>query len=1039
MVSQAQSLVNRILVGILILMLVLAGTAAAVTAAPQSGAGEISGVVFFDRNGNGMRDAGENGIAGVVVELRDAATNGQALRRQATTDAGGVYRFTNVPAGTYMVVRPEDALYVNTTAGQQLITLDAGKGKSSDMRAPADGDVRRPVDAQPRAAADFGASPALTLVGTYFDDRNGDGVQGLGERGIPGVQVRLYDDPKGLRRVDAAATELGSAVTDAQGHWIIRNVKPGKRVVLLRTPDGAHERQMPVTLEASEVSATVALDEAANASASPCDDPNRPAYQAGEAIVGFRAGIAFERAAALLSEHGASIKQAIADDTYLVTAAEEKMATLLSALASRPEVRYAERNGIACAGLTPTDPDYSNPYLVYAPQLLNAPAAWDVTTGTVTVTVAVVDSGVSLSHPEFAGRILPGYDFVNGDSDPSDDNGHGTHVAGIIAAAMNNGLGTTGLAPNVAILPVKVLSAAKSGTWANVAQGIRYAADNGARVINLSLGGTTPSTAVLDAIRYAQSKGALVVAAAGNNGSSAPFYPAYYEEVVAVSATDEHDEYWSISNYGSWVDVAAPGSSIWSTYWTATNPNGFGFMSGTSMAAPHVSALAALIWSVNGSLSPAQVRDIIQSTAVDKGAAGFDPYYGWGRIDVGAAVRRAAAGGTGSSPTATPTTAPTATPTTAPTATPQPTATPTTAPTATPQPTATPTTAPTATPTTAPTATPTTAPTATPASYVQRVNSGGPTYTDGQGWSWAADKAFATGSWGYVGGSAKSSTMAVAGTTDDFLFQKYREGMSEYRFTVPNGTYQVELSFVEFAANKAGERVMRITLEGATVENALDVYATVGKGTLLQRSYTVTVSDGVLNIGFAKNGGSKAPMVSAITVKTNGATPAPGAPTPTPTPVRGTYTQRVDAGGPTYTDSAGVTWQSDQAYVAGGWGYVGGTTQVSSSPVAGANDPFVFQRYREGMSEYRFTVPNGTYTVRLRFAEFVADRAGQRVMRISLEGAEVESALDVYAVAGRATAVERTYTVTVNDGLLNIGFAQVGGIYAPMIAAIAIE
>lgn len=330
-------------------------------------------------------------------------------------------------------------------------------------------------------------------------------------------------------------------------------------------------------------------------------------------------------------------------------------------------------------------------------------------------------------------------------------------------------------------------------------------------------------------------------------------------------------------------------------------------------------------------------------------------------------------------------------------------------------------------------------PTATPLSYVQRVNSGGPTYTDGQGLSWTADKAFATGSWGYVGGSAKSSTMAVAGTTDDFLFQKYREGLSEYRFTVPNGTYQVELSFVEFAANKAGDRVMRITLEGATVENALDVYAMAGKGTLLQRSYTVTVSDGVLNIGFAKNGGNKAPMISAIAVRTNGATPVPGAPTPTPIPVRGTYTQRVDAGGPTYTDAASVTWQADQAYVAGGWGYVGGTAQVSSSQVAGANDPFVFQRYREGMSEYRFTVPNGTYTVRLRFAEFAANKAGQRVMRINLEGAEVESALDVYAVAGKATALERTYTVTVNDGLLNIGFAQVGGTYAPMVSAIAIE
>ncbi len=319
---------------------------------------------------------------------------------------------------------------------------------------------------------------------------------------------------------------------------------------------------------------------------------------------------------------------------------------------------------------------------------------------------------------------------------------------------------------------------------------------------------------------------------------------------------------------------------------------------------------------------------------------------------------------------------------------------------------------------------------------------GGPTYTDGHGAVWAADKAFAASSWGYVGGSAKSSTLSVAGTTDDFLFQKYREGMSEYRFTVPNGTYQVELSFVEFVAGKAGERVMRISLEGATVENALDIYAVAGKGALVQRSYMVTVSDGMLNIGFAKNGGSKAPMASAILVKSSDAS-VPGAPTVTPTPtataVRGAYAQRVDSGGPTFTDSAGVTWQADQAYTLGGWGYVDGVAVASSGAVAGAGDPFLFQRYREGMSEYRFSVPNGLYTVRLRFAELAATKKGQRVMRISLEGAEVESALDVFAVAGRATALERVYTVTVSDGVLNISFAQAGGTLPPMVATICVE
>ncbi len=1036
------------LIGVIVVAVVSFTSLMPVAAAPQVDAGEVAGMVFFDRNGNGLRDADENGIVGVVVELRDAATDGRLIRRQVTTDAGGVYRFSGVPAGTYTIVRPENPSFANTSTDRRTVTLasfQSGPGVDPiQPNAPADKNAQRPVDGTPRLQnVDFGVSPLLTLVGTYFDDRNGDGVKGLGERGIPGVQVQLHDDVKGTQRVEAGAATLGVAVTDAQGNWVIRGLKPGRRVVAMRTADGQAERQMPVSLVASEVSTAVALEDATQAAADPCADPSRPAYRTGEALIGFRRALSSAEAAALLSRFGVAVKAQIADDTYLISAPEAVLAQAMTVLASRLDVRYVERNGIACAGLTPTDPDYNDPFLVYAPQLLGAPAAWDVTTGSASVIVAVVDTGVSLSHPEFAGRILPGWDFVNSDSDPSDDQGHGTHVAGIIAAAMSNGLGTTGLAPNVSILPVKVLSAAKSGTWANVALGIRYAADHGARVINLSLGGTTPSTALLDAIRYALNKGALVVAAAGNQSSSAPFYPAYYEEVVAVSATDEYDAYWSISNYGSWVDISAPGSSIWSTYWTASNPAAFSFMSGTSMAAPHVTGLAALIWSVNASLTPAEVRTIIQNTATDKGTAGFDPYYGWGRINVAAAVQ-AATGGSSGAPTATPTTAPTATPTKTPTA--QPTATPTTAPTATPTktPTAQPTATPTKTPTAQPTATPTTAPTATPTRvlYVQRVNSGGPTYTDGQAAAWAADKAFATGSWGYVSGSAKSSTMSVAGTTDDFLFQKYREGMSEYRFTVPNGTYQVELSFVEFVAGKAGERVMRISLEGAIVENALDIYAVAGKGALVQRSYTVTVSDGILNLGFAKSGGSKAPMVSAILVRSSDAS-VPGAPTATPiptaTPVRGTYAQRVDSGGPTFTDSTGVTWQADQAYTIGGWGYVDGVAVVSNSAVVGTGDPFLLQRYREGMSEYRFSVPNGVYTVRLRFAELAATRKGQRVMRISMEDTEVESALDVFAVAGKATVLERVYTVTVSDGVLNISFAQAGGTLPPMVATIAIE
>jgi beta-galactosidase len=147
----------------------------------------------------------------------------------------------------------------------------------------------------------------------------------------------------------------------------------------------------------------------------------------------------------------------------------------------------------------------------------------------------------------------------------------------------------------------------------------------------------------------------------------------------------------------------------------------------------------------------------------------------------------------------------------------------------------------------------------------------------------------------------------------------------------------------------------------------------------------------------------------------------------------------VDCGGPTFTDSEAITWQADQDYAAGGWGRMGGAPMVVTTPVAGVADAFLFQRYQEGMDEYRFTVPDGVYTVRLRFAELAATAAGQRVMQITLEGAAVEQALDVFAVAGPATALERTYTVTVTDRVLNIGFAQMGGQYPPMVSAIVVE
>ena len=330
---------------------------------------------------------------------------------------------------------------------------------------------------------------------------------------------------------------------------------------------------------------------------------------------------------------------------------------------------------------------------------------------------------------------------------------------------------------------------------------------------------------------------------------------------------------------------------------------------------------------------------------------------------------------------------------------------------------------------------------------------GAPLFKDSLGQEWQADQNSVTGPWGYVGGTAKASTTAVNGTVDDLLYRQYRESLTEYKFTVPNGQYNVQLRFAEFAATAAGKRVMKITLEGGVVENALDVYAQAGKATALNRSYTVTVSDGVLNIGFVKVTGN--PMVSAIEVKpavpptptpTFTPTITPGGPTltptntPTPTATPVPYTMRVNVGGPPsplFKDSLGQEWQADQNSVTSPWGYVGGTAKASTTAVNGTVDDLLYQQYRESLTEYKFTVPNGQYNVQLRFAEFAATAAGKRVMKITLEGAVVESALDVYALAGKATALNRSYTVIVSDGVLNIGFVKVTG--NPMVSAIEVK
>jgi subtilisin family serine protease len=380
-------------------------------------------------------------------------------------------------------------------------------------------------------------------------------------------------------------------------------------------------------------------------------------YVSDQLMAQFKAGVSQKRIAAILARHHLTVRRYIDGiRVYVLGTSPDGAAAAVATLNRLPEIEYAELDYIVHGELVPNDPVYNDPYYVYAPQLIGAETAWDTTTGSPSVVVAVVDSGVSLNHPELVGHTVSCgtdiCDFVNNDSDPSDDQGHGTHVAGIITAAMNNNLGATGIAPGVKVMPVKVLSAANTGSWSTIAAGITYAVSHGAKIINLSLGGTTSAQTLYNAIMNAAAQGALVVAAAGNNGDSTPFYPAAYDQTMAVSMTDDHDVLYPLSNFGPTIDIAAPGFAIYNTYWTSANPDTYTCMTGTSMAAPHVSALAALLLSVRPDLTAANLRTIIQNTAVDLGTPGRDDYFGWGRINAAAAV---AAALTYTPPTATPT------------------------------------------------------------------------------------------------------------------------------------------------------------------------------------------------------------------------------------------------------------------------------------------------------------------------------------------------------------------------------------------------
>ncbi|ARP42495.1 Subtilisin BL [Geobacillus thermodenitrificans] len=299
-----------------------------------------------------------------------------------------------------------------------------------------------------------------------------------------------------------------------------------------------------------------------------------------------------------------------------------------------PTVDYCEPNYIYMQNDLPRQTDVPNDSF-YARYQWNLPAidteaGWTLSRGKQTVPVAIIDSGVDLTHPDLAHRLSHGYNVLADNRSPDDENGHGTHVAGIIASQPNNGEGIAGITWFNPIMAVKVLNADGYGTSIDVAKGIYWAVDRGAKVINLSLGNYQPSSVLEEAIRYADAHDVVLVAASGNDSTSQPSFPAAYPEVISVGAVDPDLSYALYSNYGDYVDVVAPGTNIASTF----TGHRYAALSGTSMAAPHVTALAALIRSVNPRLTNDEVRNIIIQSADDLGDRGKDPHYGYGLINV---------------------------------------------------------------------------------------------------------------------------------------------------------------------------------------------------------------------------------------------------------------------------------------------------------------------------------------------------------------------------------------------------------------------
>ena len=403
----------------------------------------------------------------------------------------------------------------------------------------------------------------------------------------------------------------------------LRTGQPGKPVLM---PSGVNGRLPRLT------ALVLGLAVLITGSVAQAQQPAR--WVDGELLVGFRAGTGPAGRYAFYRDHGASFVRGIGPSNNVVhiRVPAAMLEALQRKMALRREVKFVEKNYIFEPAMTPNDPQYANQW--HLPKIL-APQTWDLTQGTPGAVIAILDSGIEATHPDFAGKLVTGYNTYSNSTDTSDQSGHGTEVAGVAGALTNNAAGIAGVAGAAPIMPVRVTDSTGRATSVSIGNGIVWAVDHGARIVNLSFNGVAGNATIRTSAEYAYNHGALVVAASGNCACVDP--TAENPFILSVSATDETDGLAYFSSTGGFVDLSAPGTNIQTTAMFGL----YATDSGTSLASPVVAGVAALMFASNSKLTPGVVTQLLEATAFAPGGNGYDQNFGHGRVDAFAAVSAA--------------------------------------------------------------------------------------------------------------------------------------------------------------------------------------------------------------------------------------------------------------------------------------------------------------------------------------------------------------------------------------------------------------